>query len=53
VPAVTDPSGGIALPFSWPTGVPAATDLFYQYVVADAGAAQGFAISTALRSTSP
>jgi Kelch motif len=53
VPAVTDGSGGIALPFTWPTGVPAATDLYYQYVVADAGAPQGFAISTALRSTSP
>jgi hypothetical protein len=53
VPAVTDASGGIALPFSWPASVPAATDLYYQYVVADAGAPQGFAISTALRSTSP
>jgi hypothetical protein len=49
----TNASGGIALPFTWPSGVPAATSLYFQYAIQDAAAINGVALSNALKAVTP
>jgi len=46
-------SGALSTQFSWPSGLPSATSLYWQTWVADAGAAQGFAATNGLASTTP
>jgi hypothetical protein len=41
--------GAFALPFTWPTGVPAGVFLWFQHWVTDAGGPVGFAASNGLR----
>lgn len=45
----TDASGELALPFSWPSGVPAGVDVFFQDWAPDLGGPAGFAASNGLR----
>ena len=47
----TSAAGGLALPFTWPAGVPSLFSVYYQYAVQDAGAPFGVALSNGLRST--
>lgn len=47
------PSGGVSLPAVIPAGVPSGFQMWWQYVVQDAAAANGFALSNCLRSTFP
>ncbi len=49
----TDASGGVALPFTWPSAVPAATTLFFQAAVQDAAAVKGVSLSNALEAVTP
>ncbi len=49
----TGPSGAIMVPVIWPSGLPPAFSIYYQYGVQDAGAPVGVALSNALRSTTP
>jgi len=44
----TDANGAIQLPFTLPPGVPAGTELWVQWGIADASAVQGVALSNAL-----
>jgi hypothetical protein len=53
VPLGTDANGEIALPFSWPAGVPSATAFYVQYAVQDAAAVQGVALSNGLKGVAP
>jgi len=53
LPFTTSPVGTIALPFTWPDGLPSGFSLYYQYAVKDIFGAQGLSLSTALRSTAP
>jgi len=46
-------AGQVLLSFSWPGGVPPATQLTLQYAIADAGAVQGVALSNAVEATAP
>ena len=50
---VTDGAGAIALPFTWPTGVPSATSLYFQYAVEDAAGPHGASLSNALKAVTP
>ena len=50
---VTNGSGGIALPFVTPSGLPAAIDLTLQALVLDAAAVNGVALSNGLSATTP
>jgi hypothetical protein len=47
----TDGSGELVLPFNWPNGVPASTQLWAQYWVTDVAATVGFAASNGLVGT--
>ncbi len=48
------PAGEIALPIlSFPKNIPCGTELFFQYVIQDADAVQGFALSNAIRARTP
>jgi hypothetical protein len=53
LPFTTSAVGTIALPFTWPPGLPPAFTLYYQYAIKDAAAVQGVSLSTALRSIAP
>jgi hypothetical protein len=54
LPLVTNGSGAIPLAWaSWPGGLPAATSIFVQYAIADAGAPAGVALSNALGGVTP
>jgi len=53
VALVTGPDGGIALPFTWPQGVPAGFEVHVQVAVADALAPLGAWLSNALRARAP
>jgi len=47
-------SGAIALPWAaWPSGIPVGFELFFQFVIEDAGAIKGAAISNLLKATQP
>ncbi len=50
---VTNAVGGVALPFTWPSGVPAGTSLYFQMLVQDVAAPQAVALSNALHALSP
>jgi hypothetical protein len=50
---VTDASGGLVLASTWPAGLPAGTNLWFQAWIADAGGPHGFAASDALKATTP
>lgn len=52
VALAADASGGLALPFAWPAGVAAGTDLYFQAWLQDAGATHGLSASNGLRGTS-
>jgi len=49
----TSPTGTVALPFTWPTGLPSGFSTYYQYAIKDAAAVQGVALSNALKATTP
>ena len=54
LPVVTTAGGSIPLAWaSWPAGLPAATSIFVQYAIADAGAPAGVALSNALHGLTP
>jgi Tol biopolymer transport system component len=53
VPLVTDNEGELALPFTWPQGVPAGTTLFFQALLQDLASAQGLSLSTAVAAVTP
>jgi glucose/arabinose dehydrogenase len=54
IPLSTDPSGNIDLTWgAWPPGLPAGTELGFQYGIQDAGAPAGVALSNALLGTTP
>ena len=47
------PSGGtLPLSFSWPSGLPSGTSLYFQYAISDLSAVGG-SISNLLRGTTP
>ena len=50
---VTSGAGSINLPFNWPAGVPSATSLWFQCLVADAAAVGGVALSNGLKGVTP
>ena len=53
LPLVTDPTGKIALPWaSWPS-LPTGSRVYFQFVIEDAGAIQGAALSNALEAEMP
>jgi acid phosphatase len=49
----TDALGTLTLPFLWPSGVPPATTLYFQYVVQDAAGPHGVSLSDALMGVTP
>jgi hypothetical protein len=49
----TNAGGALALPFTWPAGVPAGVALYFQYAVQDAAALHGVSLSNALRGLTP
>jgi hypothetical protein len=51
-PLTTDAAGGAALPFTWPSGIPAGATLYAQFWMLDPAAAQGFAASNGVRGIS-
>lgn len=54
VPLVTNASGAIPLAWaSWPAGAPPGLELDFQYVIPDAAAPKGMALSNALRAIMP
>jgi hypothetical protein len=53
VPLVPDAAGALALPFSWPEGLPGGTTLWFQALLQDAAAVQGVALSTTLAAVTP
>ena len=53
VTAALAPSGSLAFQFPWPAGLPANFSAYWQCLVSDPVAPGGFALSNALRSTTP
>ena len=49
----TSAAGTLPLPFTWPAGVPSGTPLTFQYVIKDAAALKGVALSNAVRGLTP
>lgn len=49
----TNGSGGIVLPFVWPSGMPPETSIWFQYAIQDAAAVKGVALSNALLGQTP
>jgi hypothetical protein len=49
----TSPAGQLEGTASWPVGVPAGADVFFQFWIFDAGGPFGFAASNGLRATTP
>jgi len=49
----TNGSGGIVLPFVWPSGMPPETSIYFQYAIQDAAAVQGVALSNGLKGITP
>ena len=50
---VTPPDGSLPIAFTWPSGVPANTAIWFQYAIADPAAIQHVALSNALKATTP
>jgi hypothetical protein len=46
-------TGGLALSFTWPTGLPAGIPVYWQHWVSNAGGPVGFEASNAVNSTTP
>jgi len=53
LPLVTSDAGALTLSLAWPAGLPSAFAIHFQYGIADPAAAQGVALSNALRSKTP
>lgn len=51
--ATTNANGEVLIVSTWPTGVPAATDLHFQWAIADVAAVHGVALSQALEAVTP
>lgn len=51
--ANTSASGTISIPFVMPSGIPAGTGIWVQWAIQDAAAAQGIALSNAIKGTTP
>ncbi len=51
LPLATNTAGELTLPFTWPSGIPAGTNVFAQFVIADAAATAGAAFSNAVMLT--
>jgi len=49
VTLITDGSGALLLPFTWPTGIPAGLSLYFQCALQDAAAIQGVSLSNGLK----
>jgi hypothetical protein len=49
----TDPGGQFAASTTWPAGVPAGTELWFQCVMQDVSVVQGITISNGLKATTP
>ncbi|HTE06311.1 MAG TPA: VCBS repeat-containing protein, partial [Planctomycetota bacterium] len=49
----TDAGGKAAFPFTWPAGIPAAADFYFQFAVKDPAGPQGVTLSNALRAVTP
>ncbi len=49
----TNGSGGATLPFVWPTGLPSAFSIYYQFAIKDPAAVVGVSLSNCLQSTTP
>jgi hypothetical protein len=49
----TSGAGAISLPFTWPSGVPSATSIWFQFAVQDGAALQGVALSNGLEGVTP
>jgi hypothetical protein len=53
IPLITAPFGTLNVPFVWPAGVPSDVSLWMQYLIADAAAVQGVAMSNAVKLITP
>jgi hypothetical protein len=53
VTLATNAGGGIVLPFTWPSGVPSGTELYFQIAVQDAAAINGVSMSNGLNGLTP
>jgi FG-GAP repeat len=53
VPGVTDETGSVSWSGTWPAGLPAGSELFFQCWILDAAAPKGLAASHALKATLP
>jgi hypothetical protein len=49
----TNGFGELVLPFTWPTGLPTGTQIYFQYLIQDPGAIKGVALSNAEKATTP
>lgn len=49
----TGAAGDIPLPFVWPAGIPAGSELYFQYGIADPGAVVNVALSNGVRAVTP
>jgi len=49
VPIDVPGTGALALPATWPAGLPAGLELCFQYIIKDPAAVHGFALSNAVR----
>ncbi len=49
----TSATGTLSIPFTMPMGVPPGVELWMQWAIVDAAAVQGYALSNALRATTP
>ena len=49
----TNGSGGIVLPFVWPSGMPPETSIYFQFAIQDAAAVKGVALSNGLKGVTP
>lgn len=52
-PLTTNPTGGIGLTSTWPSGVPANSPFFFQFWISDPAATLGVSASNGLRGTTP
>ena len=53
IPLITAPFGTLNVPFVWPAGVPSDVSLWLQYLINDAAAVHGIAMSNAIKLTTP
>jgi Tol biopolymer transport system component len=53
VPLSTGAAGSFKLPWVWPSGVPSAVPLYFQFAIQDAAALKGVSLSNALKAVTP